>query len=48
MQRVALNREVERVPGDVTRGFQPGRERELPGLAGVRAWQQPMLDLGGQ
>jgi hypothetical protein len=48
MQRVAFDREVERVPGDVTRGFQPGRERELPALARVRAGQQAMLDFGGE
>ena len=48
MQGVAFDREVERVSGDVARGFQPSRERELPGLARVRAGQQPMLDLGGE
>ena len=46
MQRVALQSEVEGVTADVAGGFQPGRERELTGLARVGARQQPMLDLG--
>ena len=48
VQRVALQREVERVAADVAGGLQPGRERELPGLARVGAGQQAVLDLGGQ
>jgi hypothetical protein len=36
VQRVALHREVEGVAGDFARGFQPGGERELPGLARER------------
>ena len=48
MQGVAFDREVERVSADVAGGLQPGRERELPGLARVGAGQQPMLDLGGE
>ena len=48
MQRVALQSEVEGVTADVAGGLEPGRERELTGLARVRARQQPMLDLGRQ
>ena len=33
MQLVALEREIERVAADFAGGFQPGRERELSGLA---------------
>jgi hypothetical protein len=35
VQRVAVDREVERVAADIAGGFEPGGERELPGLAGV-------------
>ena len=48
VQRVALDREVEAVAGDLAGGLEPGRERELPALAGERAGQQAMLDLGGE
>ena len=48
VQHVALEREVEGVAADVAGGLQPARERELPGLARVRARQQAVLDLGGQ
>jgi hypothetical protein len=37
MQRVPLQRKVEGVTADLTRRLQPGRERELPRLAGKRA-----------
>ena len=47
-QLVAPEREVERVAADLAGGLQPRRERELPGLARVRAGQQPVLDLGGE
>ena len=44
VQRVALERKVERVTADFPRRLQPGRERELARLAGEGARQQPMLD----
>jgi hypothetical protein len=46
MEGVSIQGEVEGVTSDLTRRLQPGGERELPGLAGERARQQPMLDLG--
>src|SRR3954471_868775 len=48
VQRVALQREVERVAGDFARGFQPRGERELPGLARERVREQTVLDFGGE
>ena len=48
VQQAPLQREVEGVAADVAGGFQPPRERELAGLARVRARQQAVLDLGGQ
>ena len=48
MQRVALEAEVEGVAADVPRRLQPPGQRELPGLAGVGAGEQAVLDLGLQ
>ena len=48
VQRPAVQREVERVAAHVARRLEPGRQRELAGLARVGAGQQPVLDLGGQ
>ena len=48
VQHAPLQREVEGVAADVARRFQPARERELASLAGVRARQQAVLDLGGE
>ena len=43
-----FQREVERVAADVAGGLQPAGERELAGFAAVRAWQQAVLDFGGE
>ena len=48
VQRVAVEREVERVAAHLPGRLEPARERELVGLAGERGGQQPPLDLGGQ
>jgi hypothetical protein len=48
MQRVPLQREVERVTADLTRRLQPGGKRELPRLASKGTRQEAMLDLRRQ
>jgi hypothetical protein len=45
---VALQREVEGVPGDVPGRLQPPGQRELSSLTGIRVWKQAVLDLGGE
>ena len=48
VQHAPLEREVEGVAANVAGRLEPARDRELPGLAGVGARQEPVLDLGGQ
>jgi hypothetical protein len=45
MQCVSLQRKIEGVTADLTRGLQPSGESELPRLARKSSRQQPMLDL---
>jgi hypothetical protein len=48
VKRVALEREVEGVPGDVPGRLQPPGQRELSCLIGIRVGKQAMLNLGGE
>src|SRR6476660_12827 len=48
MQRISLERKIERVTSDLAGRLQPGGECELPRLAGKGTRQQPMLDLRRQ
>jgi len=45
VQRVAVQREVERVAADLTGRLQPAGQRELVRLAGERSGEEPPLDL---
>src|SRR5256885_17268942 len=46
MRGSSAQRRVEGAPPNPPPRLQPGGGRELPGLAGERTRQQPMLDLG--
>jgi hypothetical protein len=43
VQGVAFKGEVEGVASDIAGRFQPSRQRELPGFAGVGTREQPVL-----